>query len=314
MSKVGDLIDTMAGITHDRTDVMIRARNLRAIRVIPHAARRWGGPQIETVHVVSLLLAVLKAGPQVDTAQAVLDLWHLRGWSSTLSTGQESNVQAVGFADSRFLTFGQVVADLMEIGASNDPAERGALPSLFSRISVLRDYSSAQIAYPGGRIDYFQRDDYIPTLESVVSTATSAGPVTIAALSDLVRTSRIEALRLSVTIPTEEAYRALGLLPPGSPGSPARIPGIDSSWSASAGPEMKKAEGLAGPSASAGQTAIPSQSCPRASRQGSETEGEAQQPIFTVLGARSDASVINDKRKDASYDQYPPYSPRYAIA
>ena len=264
MSKVKDLIETAARHTHDRTDVMIRVRNLRAQKILPADGRKHTPPQIETVHVVSLMLALLKAGPQVEAAQAVRDLWTLPGYYVAHTSGN------INF-DAGVLTFGQCLAFYVELLASEDPAQRASAD--FTHFSASRNFEVAQIVYPDGRTHYFQRGGYRPALEGIMSTATSADLETVRDFADLVRHSRAEAKRLGVTIAVEDAYRALGLLPPGGPGSPMRLspgpsglpvnmPGIATPESVYTTPETTTTEELAGSSVVAGQTAFP-QPCPR---------------------------------------------------
>ncbi len=317
LSKVKDLIETAARHTHDRTDVVIRVRNLRAIKALPADGRKHSGPQIETVHVVSLVLALLKAGPQVDAAEAVRDLWTLPGYITTHPRNEAGVLPVASYFTGTYQTFGQFLASFVEVGASSDPDQRASLPSLFSSVNASRDYAFAQIHLPGGHIHYFQRDGYNPALAGVMSTATGTDPATIGDFADLVRHSRVEALRLGTTIPVEDAYRALGLLPPGSPGSPANVPGIDKSGFNSTTPDTTTAEELAGSSAVAGQTASPLP-CPRDCGHGSETQTHTQDahvserpdPFVSgdvTVSACDGDTASGNKEKDASYDRTVPY-------
>ena len=233
MPNLGVLTDTVGMLTGDRRDITIRARYLREKKILSTFAKRTTIPQIETVYAVSLLFAALKAGPQVDSVRAVMELWHLPGYATQFPSHSAEVQPPVPFADINF-TFGQFVASFIEQAASSDKIQREWLARSFSTIAVARDIPFAQIMYPDGRIHYFEAlqatSVRLNIPKSIIRTATSAGVATIEILGDLVRRSRQDAERLGITIPTEDAYHVLGLLPSGGPGQPAKVPGINPSW------------------------------------------------------------------------------------
>lgn len=282
MARLADLLNTTAKFSGNYTDVLTRAGKLQKAGILPPGSRKRGDPQIENVHENSLLLAVLKAGPQIDAVKAVEELWHMPGVGTLYPDARVNGGFRFAPYGGAAQTFGQYVAWFIEMAASPHPETRAALQDMLATIAVTRDIPHAQINYLGGRVDYFQLDakfssDETLRLTGTIATATTAGPVTLAILGDLLRRSRDEAARRNIRIPTEDAYRALGLVPPGGdgPGFP-NIPGILPTWSASASQETTKAEGPPSPSAFAGQTAT-SQPCPRDCRQDSDTDGDTQQ-------------------------------------
>lgn len=288
MARLADLLNTAAGFSGNHTDVLTRSANLQKAGILPPGARKRGTPQIETVHAVSLLLAMLKAGPQIEAAQAAIELWHMPVVGSRLNPDQAP------YALTHPRTFGQIIASFLETGADPDPEVRARLADLFVSAGVTRDLDHAQIDYGDGHTLFFQgsakQKPGLNHLAGTIATATAAGPVTIGILADLVRRSRDEAARLNVAIPTEEAFRALRFPPTGGPGSSSTIPGVTAPLPIPMGLKTTTAEKPASSSAVAGQTAL-AQPCPLVSRHGIARDTHTQD---VCVSERSDPSVTGD--------------------
>lgn len=213
MASVGLLLNEVGKLVNDTSDVLARGRYLRDGKILPKSKRRKTPFEVDTVHAVSLLLAVLKAGPQLDSAQAVIELWHMPG-AGVLSTDPKK--PSTPFPDK--LTFGQHVARLVDTFAASDTWGKMSFSQVFSRIEVMRSFPSASIVFPNGTIYHFEvpADSFSwqNTLQNAIKTVTFCDVTSVQTLGSLVIHSRQAAARLGVSIPTADAYEAIGLSPP----------------------------------------------------------------------------------------------------
>jgi len=234
MPNIGSLVDLLGAFTGDPKDVALRARYLREGRLVPRSAKDVRAPQVEGVHAVSMLLGVLKAGPQVEARDQIKQMWR---YTTTLAQthhmthdGTEQRNKAYPFEN--ILTFGQMILSFIEQAANLDPEQHLGLSSVVKEVVVWRDRAFAAIKLPGWT-QYYEgiRNTYRPPglvissriqnflLPPPVSTTIpnadrietmTVMPVSVLAkLGEMVRDSRAEAARRGVTIPIDEALAEL---------------------------------------------------------------------------------------------------------
>jgi hypothetical protein len=220
------LVDTLGGATPDPRDVQLRARYCREEELLPKSAKNPAAPQVETVHAVVLLLAVLAAGTQVGAPVAVRKLWSLPG-----DAGQVGRQIADVFPGRPLKTFGGMLAGFLELmidGHMNPVPGKVIRTGGFREIAVWRDRLFGFIADNQGLRKFYEPDsdapDPVPSRQ--IDTITTCPEWVLGRLAGLVAQSRMEARRLNVTIPTADTWRALGVerLEPPSEASPSLVP------------------------------------------------------------------------------------------
>ena len=269
MPNIGQLGENFVKATAaPSADLRIRMRYLREGDLLPPSARKADHPQVETVHAVIVLLAYLVGGPQLGVAERVKALWRLprRPYQSGKSMSpfvalSAGNLPLSPRSEGKlgFLTFGAAVTALVEM-ACEPEADIRELQGYYPQIESSHDVGFAVIRTDKGSLEDAWYED--PGLRRqwpspLISAAPSVSMTTMSSavlivLRDQVRESRRVAKRIGITIPTAEAYKALGYEPPGpahwsnyplSPLSPLGSP------VPAGNPGGENAEGIPAPSA-----------------------------------------------------------------
>ncbi len=269
MPNIGQLGENFVqGTAAPSADLRIRMRYLREGDLLPASARKADHPQVESVHAVIVLLAYLVGGPQLGVAERVKALWRLsrRPYQSGKSRSPFVALSAGSLPLSPgwegklgLLTFGAALTALVEMACKPD-ADIRELQGFYPQIEASHDVGFAVIRTGEGLLeDAWYEDSGLrrqwpsPLISAAPSVSmTTMSSAILIVLRDQVRESRRMAKKLGVTIPTAEAYKALGYEPPGSahwssyPLSPLSPLG---SPVPAGNPGGKNAEGIPAPSA-----------------------------------------------------------------
>ena len=199
----------------DRVDATLRARYLRGACLLPDPCRgtkvEKASPQIDVTHAIIMLLACMDQGPQLRVHEAVRSLWsgpfRLRmAEGLPVCTNGKDEMPCLGAALQGLLA--RAVAGIPETVNfhSIQQINFGGL----IRIQIMQN-GQTQLTYHDKVDCYGISTDIsiLPSDSALLVKYSSVGVPLLAALADLVRESRAEALRLGVCLDSDDAACAL---------------------------------------------------------------------------------------------------------
>jgi hypothetical protein len=230
MTNLAAMTDRLIEVTGlDATDLRLRARYMREAGLQPAAPKggrpgRKPKPQIEAIHAVILMLGSLAGGPQLRAPEAVRTLWaRPLSYQKITRRDPDDGTTEEGlyspYQDRKHLTFGGALLILMEEATKAiGPAQKLKFQSSdFAGIAVTQGDLQGQIHYVH-RLEFFtsssEQHSFAPNRRAPVTIISSVDPVLFLELGEVVAEARREAIRLGITIPTRDAWRALGIEPP----------------------------------------------------------------------------------------------------
>lgn len=215
MPSFGALKEEMASLSGSLPAATLVMRYLHTDGFFDRAAKSQDTPQIEVVHGVIAILALMAPKLQIEVSKAVRAYWNLR----TRSFGDRVNALYSGpppvpssLPCGTISTLGAQLVGILGRFASFDANVREDIEATNIKLTVWRDVTQATIQ------THNTYDLYIGDLEDHLER--SRPPLSITAIAEkevfqrigaLVRESRIEAARRGVSISTDKAYAALGL-------------------------------------------------------------------------------------------------------
>jgi len=292
MPNFGTLLQELGGLTGDFPDAALRGRYLREADIIDRSAKDPNAPQVEEVHAVSMLLAVLANGLQVNAASDTRKLWALKPVGLQAVgvdlVGNEVRSPPEVYAGAG-LTFGQRLA--MAIGARTPnmlmstpfPPESSPTDQDVESVTVWQGRAWASISRTG--FDEYFGDEADFTSYGIgrlpadaIATMTSAPAGALRRIARLVEQSRLEAIRRRVKIPTEKTWKALGFVKPEPHLLANPLVELPVEASFGAAPENEEAVSLAGETASDDDQPATRQAAPASTEQATPTHTPGATP------------------------------------
>jgi len=197
------------------SDVVLRGRYLREAQILGRSTKDIDAPQIEVVHVTSIILGVMGCSVQSQAPETARALWGLPATRVRCKNidpdGRTVFHPSVPFKTT--VTFGQAVANLIDQAASLDPNKRALFASNgFENLTLWRERRlSASIDY-GDRSEFYGNtpDTSYGHRKPVISNFVTLPRLGVSELAELVEQSRAEAAKRGIKIPVEEACKAVG--------------------------------------------------------------------------------------------------------
>jgi hypothetical protein len=177
------------------------------------------------------MLGSLAGGAQLRVPEAVRTLW-ARPLSCQRITQREPGGPTeeglyAPFHDRKHLTFGGALLILMEEATTAiRPAQQLKFQSsAFLGIGIVQGVLQGHIRYVD-RLEFFANPDeqhlFVPNRRAPATVTSSVNSTLFLELGGVVAEARLETARLGTTIPTQDAWRALGIEPPPEASSSAK--------------------------------------------------------------------------------------------